>query len=239
MSTIRQRIKDYLRRKQGIDINRYPLYRLLRNANVDLVFDVGANRGQFAEDLYKSGYTGRCLSFEPIPNVYHVLRDKAAHDESWDVYNCALGKNSGTRKLHVTKQDASSSFYTVNERYGDMYSNVLTESEAIDVSVKTIDEIFQENNVENNRTFLKIDVQGAEMDVLEGSERSIKSFYGIQIEVSLSSIYDDSPLIEDIIKWVRAKGFKPVFIKPGFKNPENWIYYDADVLFVNTDTSVY
>ena len=74
---------------------------LLRKYRVDLVLDVGANRGQYAGQLRRSGYTGRILSFEPVPEVFAELSRAAAGDDLWDVHQLALGRERAELDMHV------------------------------------------------------------------------------------------------------------------------------------------
>lgn len=54
---------------------------LIRDRKIDLVLDVGANRGQFATALRDElGYRGRIVSFEPLKDVFPLLQQAAAQD---------------------------------------------------------------------------------------------------------------------------------------------------------------
>ena len=67
----------------GLDIRRYVpplpyharLTKLLSANHVNLVFDVGANVGQFAQSLRAVGYTGRIVSFEPLNDAWKELQE--------------------------------------------------------------------------------------------------------------------------------------------------------------------
>src|ERR1700686_1867632 len=70
------------------------LRRLLTQLDVDCVLDVGANRGQFAQELRGIGYNGQIISFEPIASEFSVLRRKFANDSKWRGYQIALGSKA-------------------------------------------------------------------------------------------------------------------------------------------------
>jgi len=114
---LKESIKSFVRHL-GFDIHRLsvdanPSYRLLRALNrfgVDLVFDVGANTGQFATELRSVGYRGRIVSFEPLPDAHQVLSAAAARDSNWTVHSRgALGDVDGEIEMNIAGNSASSS----------------------------------------------------------------------------------------------------------------------------------
>ena len=76
---------------------------------VDLVLDVGANDGEYAISLRRLGYTGRIVSFEPLPDAAAALRARHANDTSWSSYEVALGDTAGEAELRIAGNSASSS----------------------------------------------------------------------------------------------------------------------------------
>ncbi len=72
----------------GLEVKRYSPTRSeetrfltgLTHHGVNLVFDVGANEGQFAQRLRESGYSGRIVSFEPIAGVWEKLKRASEND---------------------------------------------------------------------------------------------------------------------------------------------------------------
>jgi hypothetical protein len=78
------------------DWDLYPLLiRLMRERQATVVLDVGANRGGFVDQLRVSGYEGRVISFEPLPEPYGVLAQRAAGDPRWDAAETALSDTAG------------------------------------------------------------------------------------------------------------------------------------------------
>ena len=65
--------------------NSYRLVLALKEKNIDYVFDVGANEGQFTKELRHYGFEGKILSFEPILSVHEKLLKNSNKDDEWEV----------------------------------------------------------------------------------------------------------------------------------------------------------
>src|SRR3712207_10877 len=80
------------------------LRQLLVRENINCVFDVGANRGQFAGELRGIGYRGRIVSFEPVRAEFEVLEKRFAGDRDWRGLRMALGRERKQATIHVFPQ---------------------------------------------------------------------------------------------------------------------------------------
>ena len=54
----------------------YYILKTLNHFKIDIVIDIGANKGQFAEKLINIGFNKKILSFEPMEKVYEILKKK-------------------------------------------------------------------------------------------------------------------------------------------------------------------
>ena len=88
-----RRIYDYLRQQR--------LKTILKRYQINTVLDVGANEGQFVEELRQMGYEGKIISFEPVSTVFAQLAQKAQNDPNWDVYNLALGEENTEKSIYI------------------------------------------------------------------------------------------------------------------------------------------
>jgi len=70
---------------------------------VNIVFDVGANVGQFARNLRQIGYDGYICSFEPVTSAFADLSANFAHDRKWYGYPYALGSQATQQTFHVAE----------------------------------------------------------------------------------------------------------------------------------------
>ncbi|MBS0338828.1 MAG: FkbM family methyltransferase, partial [Proteobacteria bacterium] len=55
--------------------------------------------------------------------------------------------------------------------------------------------------------FLKLDVQGAELMVLQGAERTLEDVVMVQVEVEFVELYENQPLFADVDRYLRSRGF--------------------------------
>jgi len=87
------------------------LRRLFEYFNIDCVFDVGANEGQYGRFLRTQvGYHGLIISFEPIPECAMILRESADKDGKWLVEEIALGSEPGIARFNIMAGKQFSSF---------------------------------------------------------------------------------------------------------------------------------
>lgn len=110
--------------------------KILEAHRVDVIFDLGANAGDYAALLRGAGYRGRILSFEPVGEVFDRLADRAERDPSWEVHKIAVGAEPGQLDMNVTSHLSYSSALAPREEY------VLTldgEAEPIRVEAVAVD----------------------------------------------------------------------------------------------------
>ena len=99
-------LRDLRFKKLGIDVRRsrrHPtLIDFIENRGVKVVYDVGANVGQFGIGLRQRGYDGKIFSFEPVKSAFDALKSVAATDKSWNVLRCAIGSETGEVWVNVS-----------------------------------------------------------------------------------------------------------------------------------------
>jgi len=203
---------------------------LFATHDVDLVFNVGANAGQFAQQLRSSGYDREIISFEPMSAAFDLLKEAARADSGWKVKQCALGSEEGTSEINVSGNSWSSSLLDMAQAHAKAApESVYVTRESIDV--KTLDAVYSEYATGDTRPFLKIDTQGYTEQVLAGAERSLEKINGIFVEMSLVELYLDEPLVGDVVKMLYEKGFSLVAIEPEFIDPKTGQLLQVNGLF--------
>ncbi len=178
---------------------------------IDTVLDVGANMGQYHDFLRKHvGFTGTIVSFEPVRKCVAALRESAASDPHWKVVDVALGSADTTMTINVMKCDDFSSFLepaaSAPGEYRDM--NAIDHQE--NVPVRRLDGILGQLLAENAnpRLYLKLDTQGFDLQVVEGTSGVLDCVYALQTEIAVQRIYDGMPDYLASIQTLNQKGFQ-------------------------------
>ena len=225
-------------RAAGLEVNSLStsftgLQRRLLN-EVDLLVDVGANTGQYAALVRSLGYRGQIVSFEPGRQAFDLLADRAAADARWDVRQCALGAAAGTAVLHLSANSASSSMLPIRPDHiaAAPYSHV-TGHEKIRVS--TADEELA--GVPGSSLWLKMDVQGGEMDVLRGADATCDRVRVVQSEMLLGDLYEGQADYLEVCAVLRDRGLRLHHVERGFQDKRSGLVLAVDGLFVRTPTA--
>lgn len=223
----------------GLEVKRYNsaesaearLFALLSYQRIDTIVDVGANDGGYGKLLRRGGYAGTIVSFEPLEREREALIAAASADDKWFVApRMALGADDTEVDIHVAGNSASSSILPMNRAHED----AAPESKYVGaqrVQVRRLDGIEHPALASASRLMLKIDTQGYEMAVLQGAEKLLPDICGVQLELSLTNLYDGQTLYLDLIQWLQERGFDLWNVIPGFVNPATGRILQFDGVF--------
>ena len=204
--------------------------RLLESASINTVLDVGANSGQYGEQLRRRGYQGEIVSFEPLSSVFVQLQKRAAGDALWHTERCALGDREEVSSINISGASASSSLLDMLPRHTEIAPRTgYIGSEQ--VTVHRLDSLFDRHVVPGDRVFLKIDTQGFTSRVLEGAERSLGKVQGLEVELSVVALYAGEPLIHEILSLLYRKGFAVYSLEPEMFDDTSWQQVQMNGLF--------
>lgn len=219
----------------GLDIRRHPLPDSLHiKLSIDIIIDVGANVGQYATQARKEGYTGKIVSFEPLPQAYSVLKENSEAKANWIVApRCALGSREGIIQINVFKNSISSSILSMTKIHSDAAPNSIYIN-SVKVPIIRLDSIFDEYTSGYENIYLKIDVQGYESEVLEGLSNKLQKVKAVQLELSIVELYEDQLLYDHYVGFFEKNDFKLWEIIPGFKDKRTGQLLQFDAVFVNT-----
>ena len=206
------------------------LAQLLRQQQINLVLDVGANAGQFVMELFAFGYKGRVVSFEPLSSAHTQLCRKSKAYPDWTVADrTAVGAEAGSVEIHISGNSWSSSILNMLPSHSKAEPrSAYVGSET--VPVNRLDDIYA--LTASDRAVLKIDVQGYERQVLEGAPRVLAACCAVVVEMSFSPLYESQILARELWDQLVSKGFAPWSIEPGFRDPVTGRMLQFDGVFV-------
>jgi FkbM family methyltransferase len=207
----------------------------LEHCKIDLVFDVGANDGQYATELRAHGYGGRIVSFEPQASAHARLANAASGNPGWTVApRMALGDTEGEITIHVAGNSLSSSILDMlPEHVHAAPGSAYVGSEI--VALKRLDGVAGEYLENARRVLLKIDTQGYEDRVLTGARGVLQSVIAIQTELSLVPLYSGQPLFDEMRSRIEAMGFVLFAVLPGYVHEQTGQTLQIDGFFIRRE----
>jgi len=224
---------------------------ILRDANRPLtfnIFEIGARAIHADEEpFYRllSLFPGSTIAaFEPDEEL--CARKNAGPRDSVVYFPVALGRTEETRDFYNTENAMCSSLYEPNQEMISRYNNM---DVARLKSISRIDTVSLDHFVSNHDLdpvdFIKIDIQGAELDVFQGGLSTLKNVLAIVSEAEFVEHYVDQPLFGDVcaflsrqsiqfqkILGVGGRTLKPIQFddNPNLCSQQMW----ADVLFIRS-----
>jgi FkbM family methyltransferase len=198
----------------GIVHGEYQLQRLLQMLEIDLVFDIGANIGQYGLQLRKQvGYMGRILSFEPIPVAAAKIRLLASLDPLWEVRECAVDHSPGRTAFNIMVGDQFSSLLRPNQQFEGRFYGQHAIRQVIEVEAITLADALRDAP-EFKRGLLKLDTQGTELRIIEGAPEVLSRFPAVQLEVGFQTLYENQPDFCQIVLAFESWGYRPCALFP-------------------------
>ena len=200
------------RHEQDNGLSRYLATQQIMNVlelyRVNVVLDVGANKGQYARSLRRAGYKGHIVSFEPVGREFEELRRRAADDARWSVHQIALGRSDGSIEMNVVPGTLSSALPASDfgsTRYAKLQGAVVET-----VPVRRLDGILDEvlADVPDPRPYLKLDTQGFDLEAFAGLGDRAADVVGMQSEVAFLRIYEGMPRMPESLAAYEAAGFE-------------------------------
>jgi FkbM family methyltransferase len=244
--------------KLGFDLKRYNLHNkknelddkknefddLLKDkiSNNPIIFDVGGNKGQSIEKYLKIFDKPIIHSFEPVKTEFDYMSNKFKNKKNIFLNNFALGNKTEEKEFNITAKTGNSSFNKINlgtdwlkrrsRQYNTSEEGYVTSVQK--VNVIKLDDYCKDKNI-SVIDLLKIDTQGYEDKVLEGSLNLIiqNKIKVIVTEIMFDNVYDKYFSFSDIEKFIIPYNFRMVGIKLSNNSLFSSYIFVADVYYFN------
>lgn len=231
----------------GVDIIRYPLpdrqfvnrkairAPFLMDRRINVVLDVGANIGQYASEMRQYGYRGRIISFEPMADEFKRLVDATKDDPQRECFQLALGNSDGPQLFNVAGNSYSSSLLPMCSAHREAAPQSAYKATQ-EVSVARLDTIAQKILAPSDRIWLKLDVQGYELEVLHGATQTLSQVQVVECELSLVPLYEGQALFSQMVEYFESHGFTLVSLESGFSDPRTCRLLQLESIFVRSSS---
>ncbi|BAZ01858.1 hypothetical protein NIES37_58650 [Tolypothrix tenuis PCC 7101] len=186
------------------------------------IFDVGAYQGEFAKLCLQSFPNAKITCFEVLENRVHQLQQLTSQNPAVQVIPVLLGAEA-QEKVQFNEAETASS--------------VLIEHFPQNFPVKfypmtTIDAIVHEHFNGISPELLKLDVQGYELEVLKGAEKSLSLMKMVLAEVNLIDIHQNAALLAELVGWLNERNWVAYDICGLTRRPLDQSLWQADFIFV-------
>ena len=204
------------------------IFRYSKNLNFEIMIDVGSHQGEFIARFLNFKKIKKFYCFEPNKILFKKLYKQYKNNKKISLYSTALGDNKSVKKLFLSNLTYNSTMSTFNKKSNYLkFKNLLINDQNnlkhSNVNQNTFNNFFKYKNIK--KSFLKLDVEGYEYNVLIGANKKIKEVKYILIEHQFSDQYQNN-----------FQKVKKLIIKYNFRKLKNFYYpslHYRDILFVN------
>jgi FkbM family methyltransferase len=189
------------------------IFYFLKKIGIDnpVIFDVGANEGQYALECISQNPRVVVHSFEPSVTAFGILQSNSQEHSNWLVHNIGMGSAPSTMKLYFDSPGSASASVVKKESVSG-----LTQTQDFElVEIQTINNfISKSDNIIPD--VLKIDIEGFELSCLQGSLDYLDLIKVVQFEFGQINI-DSRVFFRDYWNFFSERGFS--ILRVTAKNP--------------------
>ena len=196
-----------------------------------LLVDIGANVGSFTADFLSVYRNGRSICFEPVSSTYKRLSDRFAGNSRVEMHRSAISDMDGIIDINVHDNSTLSSIVQYTDEANRGYK---TRDEA---SEKTDCHRLDSLNIQasDERLFVKIDVQGVEIEAIRGAMQTLSRSDAVLLECSFADEYaSKEPSFAPACALLHKCGLYPIVFQNFGRGLSNYAF-ERDVLFVKRE----
>ena len=182
----------------------------LKKLNLEYFIDVGAHKGEFLSYILSLNYK-KIYCFEPQRKIFKILYKNFKNKKNIQIFNLGLAHKNSKIIFYENKLTSTSTFSRSKNTTFSKIKNLILNSnnsyiDKYPINVKTLDKIFINKKIFN--IFLKIDVEGFELNVLKGAKKILsKKVKFILIERHFFQLYKGNST-EKVHLFLKKNNFK-------------------------------
>lgn len=192
-------------RLMGELVEHFPHRKWIQSKKFATFIDVGSFIGSSSFAIRVMRPDIDIFAFEPVQSNYEFLITNMKSDMHFKAYQVALGSTNGSGEIHQNAFPASSSILELDEQHKRQYPYAASTSRE-KVQIARLDDYLAEMKI-SPPVFLKIDVQGFELEVLKGAENCLDQVECVFLEVSFLPLYKGQCGFDGIHEFLSTRGF--------------------------------
>ena len=178
---------------------------------MNYVIDIGSNVGDITRELIQDK-NNFVISVEPIPSLANNLKNLESNHSNLKVINCAISDEDGEQTFYINEPHSTSSLKKFNDEVKNKWPNRLDYKEKIIVKTIKLSTLIEELSLQNEIiSFLKIDTQGSDLDVIKSSEKYLSNIKEIKCETFITDknndLYIDESKSDEVIEFMNQNDF--------------------------------
>jgi FkbM family methyltransferase len=178
---------------------------------MNYVIDIGSNVGDITRELIQDK-NNFVISVEPIPYLANNLKNLESNHSNLKVINCAISDEDGEQTFYINEPHCTSSLKKFNDEVKNKWPNKLNYKEKIIVKTIKLSTLIEELSLQNEIiSFLKIDTQGSDLDVIKSSEKYLSNIKEIKCETFITDknndLYIDESKSDEVIEFMNQNNF--------------------------------
>ncbi len=186
-----------------------------------VIFDIGGARGEWARMAREIFPAAHIRSFEPNARERENLEKTKAEIGNFEYKLCFLGPKRDT--IRYADENTQTSLLSDTREKGSNTAEMFV-----------LDELIASGELPTP-DFMKLDVQGFELEVLKGAENALKKGPALLLEVSFIDFLPHMPLVEDVMKFMGERDYVWHDVMGLSRRPADDTLWQMDIFFLKRD----
>ena len=198
-----------------------------------VMLDIGAHHGWFFHCWLDWCPQAQVHAFEPFPASFDICKGLYGNDPRVHLNQMGVGSAVGQLELNAfADSPVSNSFLATDTKAWNDLKYSTGAASRVSVPVTTVDDYVAKNGI-GRIHLVKIDVQGFELHVLRGAEKSLSQIDHIFVEAGIERLYEGAPIFTEIFEYLSARGFHLMTMRAWHRG--NRVLIETDMLFRRND----